>query len=54
MKTQVSSEVLGLALDMTYYATKMYTDKRYYQELKGIADGSGVSFKTLRRVHMVG
>lgn len=54
MKSKLSSDVIGLALDMTYYATKLYTNKKYYQEIKGIADGSGTSFKTIRRVHMIG
>jgi isopenicillin-N N-acyltransferase-like protein len=26
----------------------------YYQELKGIADASGISFLLLRRIHMIG
>lgn len=54
MKAKLSSDVIGLALDMTYYATKMYTNKRYYREMRGIADGSGTSFRTIRRVHMIG
>jgi hypothetical protein len=49
-----SSLALGTALDLTYEITKPFTNKKYYEEMRGIADGSGVSFKLLRRVHMIG
>lgn len=49
-----AEKVINLALDLTYYATKLYTNKKYYQEIKGIADGSGVPFAMIRRIHMIG
>lgn len=27
----VAENVINLALDLTYYATKLYTNKKYYQ-----------------------
>lgn len=49
-----SSLALGTALDLTYEITRPFTNKKYYQEMRGIADASGVPFKLLRRVHMIG
>ena len=54
MQKLVADTAIGTALDLTYYLTKPYTNNKYYQEMKGIADGSGADFKVLRRVHMIG
>lgn len=54
LKNIAAEKAINLALDLTYYATKMYTNKGYYAEIKGIADASGVPFSLLRRVHMIG
>jgi isopenicillin-N N-acyltransferase-like protein len=45
---------LDIALDLTYEATVRYTGPHIYQEMKGIADGASVDYKTLRRIHMIG
>jgi len=45
---------LGAVLDLNYRITLPYTNKKYYEEMRGIADGSGVEFKYLKRVHMIG
>jgi isopenicillin-N N-acyltransferase-like protein len=50
----VADMAIGAALDLTYYVTKPFTNKKYYQEMKGISDASGVDFKILRRIHMIG
>lgn len=47
-------KAIGLALDLTYYATRRWTNSKYYQEMKGVSDASGVDFKVLRRIHMIG
>jgi hypothetical protein len=45
---------VGGALDLTYYITRAYTNTKYYEEMRGIADGSGVSLQLLKRIHMIG
>lgn len=50
----IANKGIAVALDLTYYITKRYTNPKYYQELKGIADASNTSFVLLRRVHMIG
>lgn len=41
------------ALDAAWDAIKPYTHERFEQELKGVADGSGVPYEVLRRAHMI-
>ena len=41
------------ALDAAWDAIRPYTHKRFEEELKGLADGSGVSYELLRRAHMM-
>lgn len=41
------------ALDAAWNATSKYMSPRYVDELKGVADGSGVDFDTVRRTHMI-
>jgi len=45
---------LDVALDLTYDATVAFTGSYFWEELKGLSDGGGVSYDTLRRVHMIG
>ena len=45
---------LDLALDALIDLTKPSTGAYFYEELQGIADGSGVDYKTLARVHLIG
>lgn len=49
-----SNFAAGAALDLTYQITRPFTNKNYYEEMRGIADASGVSFKIFRRIHMIG
>jgi isopenicillin-N N-acyltransferase like protein len=44
---------LDAALDFTEWATKEYTGAYFYEELRGIADGGNIDYKTLVRVHMI-
>lgn len=41
------------ALDQAWAITSIYMDDRFKDELDGIAEGSGVSITTMRRVHMI-
>lgn len=45
---------LDAALDLEYDVTKQYTGSYFEEEIKGLADGSGVDEKTIRRIHMIG
>lgn len=40
-------------LDVNYLITKKYTPKRWEDEFKGIAKGSGISHKTIRRINLI-
>jgi len=44
---------LDAALDLTYDLSKAYTGPYFFEELQGLSDGSGVSYKLLVRVHMI-
>jgi hypothetical protein len=37
---------------VTGYMTEAYTPKRFFDEIRGIADGSGADYTTLYRIHM--
>jgi len=51
---EVVAEVgVDAALDMTYELTKPYTPDYYYEEMQGLADGSGVPYKQILQVHML-
>jgi isopenicillin-N N-acyltransferase-like protein len=41
------------ALDAAWTATAPYTHERFKEELRGLAEGSGLSLETVRRAHMV-
>lgn len=54
LRQPLSGIVTGAALDLTYAITRAYTNKKYYEEMRGIADASGVPLKLIRRIHMIG
>ena len=41
------------ALDLTYELTKDYTPTYFIEEIKGLANGSGVDYTLLLRAHML-
>jgi isopenicillin-N N-acyltransferase-like protein len=43
---------LDAALDFTYYATRDYTPAHWFEELQGLADGSGYDYNDILRIHM--
>jgi len=49
----IAKDGIAAALDATYYLTKDFTPSYFYEELKGIADGSGLDEKMLIQVHML-
>lgn len=44
---------LDAALDVTHILTDRYTPSHFIEELHGLADGSGVDYQLLLRVHML-
>jgi len=44
---------LDAALDFTELATYEYTDPRIWQEIQGLADGSGADYSKIVKVHML-
>ena len=50
----IANEGLDVALDLLIDLTKPFTGAYIYDELKGLADGSGVDYKTLCRIHLIG
>lgn len=54
LKKDASNFALGTVLDLNYEITLPFTNKKYYEEMRGIADASGVDFKYFRRLHMIG
>jgi len=45
---------LMAALDITYDITKDYTPSRFYDEVQGIADGSGADYRLTRNLQLLG
>lgn len=54
MQKGAANFALGTVLDLNYEITRPYTNKKYYEEMQGMADGSGVDFSYFRRIHMIG
>ncbi|ELR17473.1 Nacylsphingosine amidohydrolase, putative [Acanthamoeba castellanii str. Neff] len=48
----IAESGVDAALDITGYMTEAYTPKRFFDEIRGIADGSGTDYTTLYRIHM--
>jgi hypothetical protein len=49
----VDNMTLDLALDETAKWTAPYTPPYWYEEMRGLSDGSGVDYETILRVHML-
>ena len=50
----ISEFGLELALDGLIDLTKPFTGAYFYEELQGLADGAGLEYKKLARVHLIG
>jgi len=56
LRQDLAKGAVGLAkklLDVNYLITKKYTPKRWEDEFKGMAKGSGISHKTWRRINLI-
>eukprot|EP00054_Salpingoeca_dolichothecata_P003339 m.26484 g.26484 ORF g.26484 m.26484 type:complete len:436 (-) comp13773_c0_seq2:137-1444(-) len=45
---------LDAALDFTTDITEKYTGEYFFEEMRGLSDSAGVSFKKIQRIHMIG
>jgi len=45
---------MDVALDLTYDATRPYTGVYFEEEIKGMADATGIPEAKIRRIHMIG
>ena len=45
--------IMNLALDINWEIAAPYIPQRYIDEMRGIADGSGVDYMTIRRANML-
>lgn len=45
---------LDVALDMTVQFTQNFTGNYFFEELRGLADGAGVDYQKILRIHMIG
>jgi len=52
LRDVIEVEGLDAALELTYYATRDYTPSYFYDELKGLSDGTGIDYQTLINIHM--
>jgi isopenicillin-N N-acyltransferase-like protein len=50
----IATEGLDVALDVLQDLTKPFTGAYFYDELRGLADGAGVDYATLCRIHLIG
>jgi len=50
----VAAVGLDAALDLTRDLTEPYTPQQFYDEMRGLADGSGVDYETVVRIHLIG
>eukprot|EP00948_MAST-09A_sp_MAST-9A-sp1_P004194 g4194.t1 len=45
---------LDVALDLTADVTRKYTGEYFFDQMRGMADATGVEYKTILRVHLIG
>ncbi|XP_070543587.1 uncharacterized protein [Ptychodera flava] len=45
---------MDFALDLEILATREYTSQYFLDEMKGLADASGIDYKKIERIHMLG
>lgn len=54
VEEEIANLSLGVLLDLTSNWTAPYTGAHFFEEMQGLADGSGVDLQTLTRIHMIG
>ena len=50
----VSDFGLDVALDLENLATDRFTGSYFHDEMKGMADSTGLDIKKIRRIHLIG
>jgi isopenicillin-N N-acyltransferase like protein len=50
----VANVGLDAALDLTFDATDPFTGQYFLDEMRGMADATGLDYKRIRRIHMIG
>lgn len=50
----VANVGLDAALDLEYYATEPYSGSYFLEEMRGLADATGLPLEKIRRIHMIG
>jgi len=53
LQEMIEVDGLDAALELTYVATRSYTPEYFFEELHGLADGSGMDYQTLVNIHML-
>lgn len=43
--------LLNMLLDLNYYISYIYTPPRFFEEIKGMADGAGLDIEPIRRIN---
>lgn len=54
MASLVAEVGMDIALDLTADATRKYTGDYFFEEARGLADGVGIPYSWVIRVHMIG
>lgn len=54
LRDWVAEVGLEAALDITRDLTEPFTPQRYYDEMRGLADGAGVDYEMVVRIHLIG
>ena len=56
MAARITKNTIGLLrslLDLNIIITKKYTNPRYYEEIRGMAEGAGVNSQDLKRINLI-
>lgn len=53
LRKMIAEKGTPFALDFTYTLTKPYTPQHFEDEIQGMADGSGMDIKLIRRLNMI-
>jgi len=53
LRNVIEVEGVEAALELTYVATRSYTKDYFFEEMRGIADGSGMDYQTVINLHML-
>mmetsp|Transcript_7353 Transcript_7353/g.10840 ORF Transcript_7353/g.10840 Transcript_7353/m.10840 type:complete len:413 (+) Transcript_7353:107-1345(+) len=54
LRKYIAEYGLDVALDMTYELVRFYTNEKIFEEMKGLADATGIDYYMIRRIHLIG